>query len=109
MAELLIDRGYYPSTFVYRLINGLIGIIESAFALRLVLELFGASPSSQFVGLVYGITDGLIGPFAGAFPNFSLGGGFVINITVILAMIGYAILGWLIIKLLSFIFMSGGP
>ncbi len=107
MAEYVIDRSiYYPGMFVFRLINGLIGIIECAFVLRLILELLGASPSSQFVAIVYGITDRLLGPFAGAFPNFSLGGSYVIDITAIFAMIGYAIVGWLIIRLISFVFVS---
>lgn len=99
-------RGYSPGAFVFRLINGVIGIIEAALALRFMLKLFGASAASQFVAFVYGITDRLLGSFAGAFQNFSLGGGLVIDITAIFAMIGYAILGWLIIRLLSFIFSS---
>jgi hypothetical protein len=68
--------------------------------------LFGASSASAFVAAVYGITDKFIAPFAGAFSNLSIGGGFVFDIATILAMIGYAILGWLIIRLLSFVFMS---
>ncbi len=104
MAELVLERSnYYPGTFVLRLINWIVGIIEAALVLRMVLELFGASPASKFVAMVYGITDKLLGPFVGAFPNFSLGGGFVIDVTALLAMIGYAILGWLVIRLLSFI------
>ncbi len=103
MSELVLERTY-PGTFVLRLINGLIGVVESALALRLILELLGASPSSRFVAAVYEITGRLLGPFAGAFPNFLLGG-FVIDVTTIFAMIGYAILGWLIIRLLSFIFI----
>ncbi|MDO8481693.1 MAG: YggT family protein [bacterium] len=106
MAELVIEHShYYPGTFVPRLINGIIGIIEAVLSLRLVLELLGASPSARFIAFVYQITDGLLGPFAGAFPSFSLGGNFVIDLSIIVAMIGYAILGWLIIRLLSFIFI----
>jgi hypothetical protein len=105
MAELVVGRTYYyPGVFVYRLVNGLIGLIDAALALRLVLELFGASASSQFVATVYEITDRLLGPFVGAFPNFSLGSGFVIDVTAILGMIGYAILGWIIIRVFALIF-----
>lgn len=108
MTELIVERSYYyyPGTFVLRLINGLVGIIEAAFVLRLILELLGASPSSAFVAAVYEITGRLLGPFAGAFPNFSLGVGFVIDVSTIVAMIGYAIVGWLVIRLLSLIFTA---
>jgi hypothetical protein len=96
----------YPGTFVVRFINGLVGIIEFALALRFVLELFGANPSSQFIAWIYGVTNALIGPFVGAFPGLYIGGNFVIDIVAILAMIAYAILGWLIVRLLSFVFIS---
>lgn len=85
-----------------RLVNAVIGIIETAFAIRVALQLFGANPSSPFVSWIYGITDSLAGPFAGAFPLWSLGGNSVIDLSIILAMIGYAILGWLISMLVSF-------
>ncbi len=104
MAEIAVNRPYYPGIFVLRLINAIVGIIEAALALRLILELFGANSSSQFVAVVYQITDNLLGPFLGAFPNLSLGYSFVLDITTILAMIAYAIAGWIIIRLLSFLF-----
>ncbi|MEK7601324.1 MAG: YggT family protein [Patescibacteria group bacterium] len=106
MTELVMRREYNAGAFVFRLINGIISLIEAALALRLILELFGASASSRFVAFVYGITDRLLGSFAGAFPNISLGGGYMIDVTAIFAMIGYAILGWLIIRALSFLFAS---
>ena len=106
MAEYVIDRGYYyPGIVVTKIINAIIGIIEFMLALRLVLELLSASSSSTFVAWMYGVTSGLVTPFTGAFPALSLAG-FPIDFAVILAMIGYAIIGWLIIRLLAFIFVS---
>lgn len=92
---------YYPGLFVARLVNGIIGVIEVILALRLVLELLGANSSSQFVEWIYSVSGALIGPFANAFPGLSLGGASVIDWVAILAMVGYAILGWLIIQILS--------
>ncbi len=87
-----------------RLVNVIIGIIEALFLVRLGLQLFVANTSSQFVAWIYGATNALAGPFAGAFPPVSLGNGSVIDFSIVLAMIGYGILGWLIILLLSFVF-----
>ena len=109
MTELILERRYhyyYPGVFVLRLLNSLIGIIEAGFALRLVLELFGADPASQFVALVYDITGRLLGPFVGAFPNLSLGGNSILDIATILGMIIYAVVGLAFIRLLAFIFSS---
>lgn len=104
MAELVYQRPYssrsYPSLMVLRVINVVLSIIEFLLALRIVLELLGASASSQFVAWVYAVTDALIGPFASAFPNWSVGG-FVIDVSAIFAMIGYAIIAWLVSWLLS--------
>ncbi|MDO8575970.1 MAG: YggT family protein [bacterium] len=97
---------YYPAGFAVRLVNILIGLIEAAFALRIILKLLAANPSSQFVALTYDITDRLLGPFAGALPVFVIGGNMVLELSVVLAMIGYSVLGWLVIRLLHFIFLS---
>lgn len=90
-----------------RLVDRVIGIIETAFVLRLALQLFGANPSSQFVAWLYTLTNKLAWPFAGAFPALSLWRGSAIDFSIILAMICYAVLGWLIIQFLSFIFNPG--
>jgi hypothetical protein len=89
-----------------RILNAIIGIIEAAFVLRIVLQLLGADASSQFVSWLYEVTGRLAGPFLGAFPVFQIGGNSVIDFSIVLAMIGYAILGWLLTLLLSFVFSS---
>lgn len=106
MAEIVLRRSYYPRVFVVRVINMLIGIVEFALAGRLVLELLGASTSSPFVEWVYTVTDALVQPFAGAFPALSVGSGSMIDVVAIFAMIGYAVIGLVVIQLLLFIFSS---
>ena len=100
----MVENNYYPGAYVARIINGVFGLIEAILILRLVLELLGANSSSPFIAWVYGITNQLMSPFVGAFPGLSIGGGYAIELAIIVAMIGYAVIGWLIMKLLSFIF-----
>ena len=83
------------------LVSTIIGVIETGFFLRLLLEFFGASTSSEFVAWLYAVTDRLAGPFAGAFQNVSVGG-FSLNLTIIFAMLAYSVIGWLFMSLLSF-------
>jgi hypothetical protein len=106
MTEIALRRTYYQAIFVARVVNTIIGIIEVALAVRIILELFGASASSQFVAWIYNVTSAMIGSFTGAFQGIVLGPGSVIDLVAILAMIGYAILGWLVIRLLMFIFST---
>lgn len=106
MAEMVLRQSYYPAQFVARVVNTIVGVIEIALAIRLVLELFGANSASPFIAWVYTITAALMGPFAGAFPNLSLGATSSLDIVAIVAMICYAVIGWLIVQLLSFMFFS---
>ncbi len=107
MTDITVTETYYsPGIFVVRLVNILVGIVEALFALRIVLELFAANPGSQFVAWVYNVTAYMIGPFAGAFPSIPLGNGAVFDVVALLAMIAYAVLGWVLIQILSFIFSS---
>jgi|SRR6185436_14584138 len=106
MAELVLARDYYyPELLVYRLVYAVVGIIQSLIAIRFILKLLGASPASQFIAWYYEFTGRLVAPFAGAFPSFSLGV-FTIETASILAIIAYAIVGWLIIRLFGLIFST---
>ena len=106
MAETAYYRDYYPLGFAERVINAVIGFIEGAFALRILLQLLGANQNSEFVAWVYGVTERLLGPFAGAFPAFAISATAVLDFSVVLAMIGYSILGWFIVRMLRFMFAS---
>lgn len=106
MATVIVEREYYPAVFVARVVNTIIGIIEAFLVVRLVLELFGANSTAPFISWVYNISGALMGPFANAFPALSLGGPAALDVTAILAMIVYAAIGWLIIEILSLIFVS---
>jgi|SRR3989344_1382107 len=94
---------YQPYIFIARVVNAIISIIELMLGLRLTLQFLGANPVSQFVAWTYSITDTLIGPFAGAFPALTIGG-FVVDVSTIFAMIGYVVIGWLIMQVLAFVF-----
>jgi uncharacterized protein YggT (Ycf19 family) len=108
MADYILDHGradrtyyYNPGVVVARIINTIIGIIEATLVLALVLKLFGANAQAPIIAWVYNLSDRLVGPFAGAFPALGVQGGTVIDFSIILAMVGYAIIGWILTWLLS--------
>lgn len=84
------------------LIYFLFGTLDILLVFRLILKLTGASMSSAFVGLIYGLTGLFILPFQGIFPSaFNQG---VVQTSVlepatIVAIIVYAFLAWGIVKL----------
>ncbi|OGG48726.1 hypothetical protein A3C18_03040 [Candidatus Kaiserbacteria bacterium RIFCSPHIGHO2_02_FULL_54_11b] len=107
MTELVYQRAYYyyPTLFAERVVYTVIGLIQFMLALRFVLVLLGANASAGFVAWVYSVTNQLAAPFLGAFPALNLAG-FTVELSIIFAMIGYAIIGWLITGIISFISAS---
>jgi len=80
------------------------GALEILLAFRLVLKLMGASISSAFVRLIYGITGLFILPFEGIFRR-GLSQGIettsVLEPSTFVAIIVYALLAWGIVKLVQ--------
>ena len=80
------------------------GVVEILLAFRLVLKLTGASISSAFVGLIYGLTGIFILPFEGIFRRGFAQGvetTSVLEPSTLVALIVYAVLVWGIVKLLK--------
>ena len=109
MTEIIYTRSelwYSPSRFIVTIVNLVFGVVEFMLAVRIVLELLGASAAAPFVAWVYIVTAGLATPFSGAFPSWDLGQGYVLDLSAIFAMIGYAIIGWIVVRLLSLLFST---
>jgi hypothetical protein len=80
------------------------GVLEVLLAFRLVFKLTGASLSSAFVGLIYGLTGIFILPFEGIFRRgFSQGieTTSVLEPSTLVAIIVYAVLAWGVMKLIK--------
>jgi YggT family protein len=81
----------------------LFALLEAAIALRVVLKLIAANPGNPFASLVYLFTDIFLWPFFGLTAT-PASGGMVLEIPSIIAMIIYALLGWLLIKVIWLVF-----
>ena len=85
------------------LIYFLFGALEVLLAFRFLLKLTGASISSAFVGLIYGLTGIFILPFEGIFRRGYAQGvetGSIFEPSTLVAIIVYGVLAWGIVKLL---------
>lgn len=96
-----IDVNQEQRIQVYRftqLIWLLFGILEALLGLRIVLKLIAANSANPFANLVFNITQLFIWPFQGltATPQ---AGGMVLEISTLIAMLVYAIVGWALVKL----------
>ncbi len=96
------DRGAERLLFTERLARFFIlvfAVLESAIGLRILLKLIAANPANLFAHFVYQVTDVFLRPFAGLVANPG-GGGTVLEITSLVALLAYALLGWILVTLL---------
>jgi hypothetical protein len=88
----------------------IIGLIQLAFnmvyaliSLRFLLRLIGSNPDNAFASLVYAVSTPFVRIFRGLTPSPSYQG-IVIEIYALIALVVYALLGWLFVKLMWILF-----
>jgi hypothetical protein len=81
-----------------QLIYWVFGLIEGLIAIRLVLKALGANQTAGFAEFIYGITAPLVAPFFNLFSNPAYANS-VLELSSIVALIVYALVAWLLSKL----------
>ncbi len=79
------------------------GLLEALLALRIFLKLIGANAANPFAGLLYNITNVFLVPFTGL-TGTPAAGGMVLEISSVIAMVVYALVFWVIERLVWVIF-----
>ena len=80
-----------------------LGILEALLALRFGLKLIAANPDSPIAVFIYGLTSLFLFPFAGLTAT-PAAGGMVLEISTVIAMVVYALIGWAIERIIWVIF-----
>ena len=80
-----------------------LGILEALLALRFGLKLIGANPDSPIAVFIYGFTNLFLLSFAGL-TGTPAAGGMVLEISTVIAMVVYALIGWALERLIWVIF-----
>ena len=86
-----------------QLVWWLLGILEAFLALRFVLKLIAANPANPFAVFVYGFTSLFLFPFAGLTAT-PAAGGMVLEISTLIAILVYGLIGWAVERLIWVIF-----
>ncbi len=96
------DTSPGPLYYARRVISLLFGILAVLIGLRILLLLFVANESNAIVDFIYDITEPFVAPFRGIF-NFdqvSPGGGSVLDVAAIVALIGWLLIYVLLMAIL---------
>lgn len=98
--ETVSKRTSTPGTVIFqRVIWYITGTIVALLALRLVLLLLAANNSAGFVEFVYALSGVFAAPFFGIFNYQPAYGQFTFEISTVVAIVVYALIGWGIAKL----------
>ena len=81
----------------------ILGVMEGLITIRFLLRLFAANPNAGFAQFIYGVTGPMMAPFYGLFatPQFESS---VLEVISIVAMLVYALIAWLVIRIMWLIF-----
>lgn len=90
----------FKATYVIWL---LLGLLESLIAFRIMLKLIGANAENPFAMFIYNFSYMFVFPFLGLTATPAAGGS-VLEISSIIAMLVYALLGWVFERIVWVIF-----
>jgi uncharacterized protein YggT (Ycf19 family) len=94
-----------PARRATEVIYLMFGIIDGLLLIRFVLKLLGANPQAGFTNFIYGLTDVFMAPFRNLLPAAgSSSSGAVLETSVLVAIIVYALVGWVLARLIAIIF-----
>ena len=99
-----VNLEYRESVYkVSQIIWLLFGGLEALIGIRVILMLIGANPANGFTAFVYQLTQLFLWPFQNliANPTFQ---NMTLEVTSIIAMIVYALLGWIIVRMIWVVF-----
>ena len=102
-----LESGRRSSTFVW-IINSiylLVGLLEVLLMLRFFLRFSGANTQNIFAQFIYNLSAPFIAPFSSLLISpVASGGANVFDVNILMAIVVYALLGWLGIWLVKFLY-----
>lgn len=106
--EATSQRRSHQCKVLIRLVSLLFGLLEILLVLRFLFRLLGADLNNSLLRILYSLSHLLMAPFAGIFPDQLLGSSGLWNpqgsqgvfeASTLLALFSYALLTWLIVRL----------
>ena len=95
------EDGASRSVVAERVVWYVTGVIIALLALRLILQLLGANQGNAFVDLVYGLSGVFAAPFFGMFSYEPSYGVSFFEVSTLVAILIYALLGWGVARLFT--------
>lgn len=98
-----VVSNFNPGRRAVELIYLVFGVIDGLLLIRVVLKLLGANTAAGFTRWTYGVTDVFLAPFRNLLPAIGTEQS-VLEMSVIVAILVYALIGWVLARLMAIIF-----
>ena len=102
-AESEVVSTFNPGWRAFQLVYLIFGVIDGLLVIRLVLKLLGANPTAGFSNWDYNVTAFFLAPFKNILPTIGTNQS-QLEMSVVLAILVYALLGWALGRLVAIIF-----
>lgn len=77
-------------------------MVDVLLVIRFVLKLLAANPQAAFTAFIYGVSDPLVQPFTGVFPNATQRGN-VLEPASLLAIVIYSLVAFLLVRIIEMV------
>lgn len=94
---------FNPGWRAVQLVYLVFGVIDGLLIIRMILKLLGANPTAGFSNWVYNVTAFFLAPFKNILPTIGNEQS-QLEMSVVLAILVYALLGWAVGRLVAIIF-----
>lgn len=91
---------YWATSIIYFLL----GVLEVILGLRFIFRLFGANEDNDFILALYNLSHVFVGPFNNIFNDQTIGSHSVFELSTLVAMLIYALIGWGLVSLARVLF-----
>lgn len=91
-----------PNNIVSKIVVIIVLVVELILGLRFLVKLLGAKNTGIFE-LIYDVSGKVLSPFSGRFGDWEITSGFIVEWDTLLAMIAYAIIGIVLVKIINMV------
>jgi hypothetical protein len=105
-AERSVVRRTSPPAMWANVIYVVFAVVDGLIAIRFLLKLLAANPEAGFAQFIYGVTAPLMAPFVGLLGTPAASNGSQLEVTSLVAIVVYALVGWLLIRAVVLFFAN---